>query len=148
MVRKSRVLESGGTGFKMERLVLACLLARGSFALESDFTALSALYSGTGGALWFINQARWCRWRLIALACLPACIHENSKETRMYPCANVPQISFLLLLDRVVCIGGVRQSTIPITRGLSAEPTLDNMSSDDSLTTTTSIDDDENDEND
>ena len=39
----------------MERLVLACLLARGSFALESDFTALSALYSGTGGALWFIN---------------------------------------------------------------------------------------------
>ena len=66
----------------------------------------------------------------------------------MYPCANVPQISFLLLLDRVVCIGGVRQSTIPITRGLSAEPTLDNMSSDDSLTTTTYIDDDENDEND
>ena len=66
----------------------------------------------------------------------------------MYPCANVPQISFLLLLDRVVCIGGVRQSTIPITRGLSAEPTLDNMSSDDSLTTTTYINDDENDDND
>ena len=68
----------------------------------------------------------------------------------MYPCANVPQISFLLLLDRVVRIGGVRQSTIPITRGFSAEPTLDNMSSDDSLTTTTTYinDDDENDEND
>ena len=66
----------------------------------------------------------------------------------MYPCANVPQTSFLLLLDRVVRIGGVRQSTIPITRGLSAEPTLDNMSSDDSLTTTTYINDDENDDND
>ena len=63
----------------------------------------------------------------------------------------MPKISFLLLLDRVVRIGGVRQSTIPITRGLSAEPTLDNMSSDDSLTTTTTTyinDDDENDEND
>ena len=66
----------------------------------------------------------------------------------MYLCANVPKISFLLLLDRVVRIGGVRQSTIPITRGLSAEPTLNDMSSDDSLTTTTYIDDDENDDND